>query len=129
MIDWSYQLLAVPERVVLERMSVFGRASFDLAAAEAICACDYVPQDDVLDHLDALVDKTCFRSRIPWLNPAIACLSNDLGVRRRTVQRSRRSSDSRGPAGAPRSLPRARRSLGAPAPGTRPSPVARPTIA
>ncbi|MGA5637541.1 BTAD domain-containing putative transcriptional regulator [Streptomyces cinereoruber] len=55
-VDWSWDLLDDPERVVLRRLSVF-TGGCDLAAAEAVCAGDGGP-GDVLDVLGALVDKS-----------------------------------------------------------------------
>jgi predicted ATPase/transcriptional regulator with XRE-family HTH domain len=56
-LEWSYGLLAGPERHVLARLSVFAGA-WDIAAAEAICAGDDVTEDEVLDLLGQLVDKS-----------------------------------------------------------------------
>jgi len=58
LIDWSYQLLSAPERVLLARLSVFPAGGFDLAAAEVVCSGESVSDFEVLDHLDALVDKS-----------------------------------------------------------------------
>lgn len=56
--DWSYELLLLPERVLLRRLSVFPQ-SFDLAAAEAVGADEAAePGDDVVDLLGRLVDKS-----------------------------------------------------------------------
>ncbi|MFC8009872.1 ATP-binding protein, partial [Streptomyces cinereoruber] len=55
-VDWSWDLLDDPERVVLRRLSVF-TGGCDLAAAEAVCAGGGGP-GDVLDVLGALVDKS-----------------------------------------------------------------------
>jgi non-specific serine/threonine protein kinase len=73
MVDWSYDLLAVDERVVLRRLALF-RGSFTLEAAEAVCSGTYesihadanadaseratINADTVLDHLTRLVDKS-----------------------------------------------------------------------
>ncbi|MFE6066980.1 BTAD domain-containing putative transcriptional regulator [Streptomyces sp. NPDC056525] len=54
-VDWSWDLLEEPERVVLRRLAVFTGGA-DLAAAEAVCADGGTP--DVLDLLGALVDKS-----------------------------------------------------------------------
>ncbi|MFJ7128683.1 ATP-binding protein [Streptomyces sp. NPDC098101] len=54
-VDWSWELLDGPERVVLRRLAVFA-GGCDLAAAEAVCADGAGP--DVLDVLGALVDKS-----------------------------------------------------------------------
>ncbi|MBK9675692.1 MAG: winged helix-turn-helix domain-containing protein [Betaproteobacteria bacterium] len=56
-IDWSYDLLAPPERALLQRLSVFA-GGFALDGAEAVGAADGVAPNDVLDLLDHLVDKS-----------------------------------------------------------------------
>ena len=56
-IDWSYDLLEPLEQKMFRRLSVF-TGSFDLAAAEAVCAGVSVADQDVLDHIDSLVDKS-----------------------------------------------------------------------
>jgi predicted ATPase/DNA-binding SARP family transcriptional activator len=56
-VDWSWDLLDEPERVVLRRLATFpGGAT--LEAAEAVCGGDGVPADDVLYLLASLVDKS-----------------------------------------------------------------------
>ena len=57
MVDWSWELLTGPERVVLARLSVFA-GGFGLAAAEAVAADQDVPAGEVAGHLGALVDKS-----------------------------------------------------------------------
>ncbi|MFD5201826.1 BTAD domain-containing putative transcriptional regulator [Streptomyces sp. NPDC058375] len=57
MIDWSWELLGDPERVVLRRLAVH-RDGCDLAAAEAVCAGDGVAREDVLDLVGRLVDRS-----------------------------------------------------------------------
>ncbi|WP_328944978.1 winged helix-turn-helix domain-containing protein [Streptomyces sp. NBC_00250] len=54
-VDWSWDLLEGPERVVLRRLAVFTGGA-DLSAAEAVCADGGGPE--VLDLLGALVDKS-----------------------------------------------------------------------
>jgi predicted ATPase/DNA-binding SARP family transcriptional activator len=57
MVDWSWELLTDAERMVLRRLSVFsGGAS--LEAAERVCAGGAVEQDQVLDLLTALTEKS-----------------------------------------------------------------------
>lgn len=57
-IDWSYDLLSIPERRLLERLSVFV-GGFSLNSIEAVCSDDSeIPRDRVLEHLTALVDKS-----------------------------------------------------------------------
>jgi len=55
LIDWSYDLMDERERATLSRLSMFV-GGFDLAAAEAVAACDEPPP--VLDVVASLVDKS-----------------------------------------------------------------------
>ncbi|HET9382028.1 MAG TPA: BTAD domain-containing putative transcriptional regulator, partial [Streptomyces sp.] len=57
MIDWSWELLSAPERIVLRRLAVHSDGC-DLAAAEAVCAGDGVDRDEVLDLVTRLVDRS-----------------------------------------------------------------------
>jgi predicted ATPase/DNA-binding winged helix-turn-helix (wHTH) protein len=56
-IDWSYDLLASAERVLLQRLSAFA-GGFALDAAEAVGAGDDISPHDVLDLLGHLVEKS-----------------------------------------------------------------------
>ena len=56
-VDWSYQLLTDPEKLVFERLAVF-RSGFSLEAAEAVVSGDGVDELDVFDLLASLVDKS-----------------------------------------------------------------------
>jgi len=56
-VDWSYDLLFEDERRLFARLSVFA-GGCELGAAEAVCADDQVPKDEVLDILSRLVDKS-----------------------------------------------------------------------
>ena len=56
-VDWSYELLADPERAVLDRLSVFA-GGFTLHAAEAVAGDDEIDSLDVFEHVSALVDKS-----------------------------------------------------------------------
>jgi predicted ATPase len=56
-IDWSWDLLTEPERMVLRRLAVHADG-FTLQAAESICAGDGVPAEDVLALLVRLVDRS-----------------------------------------------------------------------
>ncbi|HJP74828.1 MAG TPA: BTAD domain-containing putative transcriptional regulator [Pseudonocardiaceae bacterium] len=56
-VDWSWELLTDAERMVLRRFAVFlGGAS--LEAAERVCAGDAVEQDEVLELLTSLAEKS-----------------------------------------------------------------------
>jgi predicted ATPase/DNA-binding CsgD family transcriptional regulator len=55
-IDWSHDLLADREQVMLRRLSVF--AGWSLEMAEQVCSSDDLPAADVLDLLAALADKS-----------------------------------------------------------------------
>ncbi|MCX4822880.1 hypothetical protein OG883_23875 [Streptomyces sp. NBC_01142] len=57
MIDWSWELLSEPERVVLRRLAVHAEGC-GLEAAEEVCAGDGVAPEDVLDLLVRLVDRS-----------------------------------------------------------------------
>ncbi|MFD8600308.1 ATP-binding protein [Kitasatospora sp. NPDC059646] len=56
-IGWSHELCTMQERLLWARLSVFADG-FDLDAAEYVCAGPGLPVDDVLELLDALVDKS-----------------------------------------------------------------------
>jgi predicted ATPase/DNA-binding SARP family transcriptional activator len=56
-VEWSWDLLDEPERVLARRLSAFpGGAT--LGALEAVCADAELPADDVLYVLDALIEKS-----------------------------------------------------------------------
>ncbi|MFI6291760.1 BTAD domain-containing putative transcriptional regulator [Nonomuraea sp. NPDC050790] len=57
MIDWSWELLGEPERVVLRRLAVHA-GGCTLEAAEEVCAGGEVAAEDVLDLLSRLVDRS-----------------------------------------------------------------------
>ena len=56
-IDWSYGLLDEPERCLLRRLSVFA-GGFGLDAVEAVCAGGGVAEEEALDLVAGLVDKS-----------------------------------------------------------------------
>jgi len=56
-IDWSYRLLAEPEQALFIRLSVFA-GGLDLEAAHGVCGGDDSTEDDTLDLLAGLVDKS-----------------------------------------------------------------------
>ena len=56
-IDWSHDLLSEEERALFRRLSVFA-GGFTLEAVEAVCAGEGIEEDEVLDLLSHLVDKS-----------------------------------------------------------------------
>jgi predicted ATPase/DNA-binding NarL/FixJ family response regulator len=56
-IDWSYDLLSEPERVLFRRLSVFSGGCW-LRAVEAVCAGDGIDPGQSLDLLSSLVDQS-----------------------------------------------------------------------
>jgi predicted ATPase/DNA-binding SARP family transcriptional activator len=56
-IDWSYRLLTESEQALFARLSVFA-GSFDLEAAHAVCGTDDADEEDTLELLAGLVDKS-----------------------------------------------------------------------
>lgn len=56
-VDWSYDLLSEPERILLERLSIFA-GGFTLDAAESICAGDGIAHATVLELLAALTTRS-----------------------------------------------------------------------
>ncbi|GAA2092560.1 LuxR C-terminal-related transcriptional regulator [Streptomyces albiaxialis] len=56
-IDWSYGLCDAQERLLWARLSVFA-GSFDVAAAEEVCADAELPREEILETLIHLVDKS-----------------------------------------------------------------------
>jgi predicted ATPase/class 3 adenylate cyclase len=57
LIDWSYELLSDPEKVLLRRLSVF-RGGWRLDDAEESLAYDGIESGAILDFLTSLVDKS-----------------------------------------------------------------------
>ncbi|GAA0946537.1 ATP-binding protein [Nonomuraea longicatena] len=56
-IDWSHDLCTPEERLLWARLSVFA-GTFDLRAAEEVCADERLPADSVVQTLIGLVDKS-----------------------------------------------------------------------
>jgi predicted ATPase/DNA-binding XRE family transcriptional regulator len=56
-LDWSHDLLSEPERELFRRLSVFA-GGFTLEAAEAVSTAGSVGGQDVLDHLETLVEQS-----------------------------------------------------------------------
>ncbi len=60
-VDWSYDLLAERERLLLDRLSVF-RGGWSLQAAEEVCAGEGIRSEEILDLLTRLVDQSMVAS-------------------------------------------------------------------
>ena len=68
MLDWSYDRLPEPERVVLRRLSIF-TGDFALEAASVLAAgCD-IEAPDVADHVASLVTKSLVAANIGGKEP------------------------------------------------------------
>ena len=61
-LDWSYNLLSEVEQGLFRRLSVFA-GGWTLEAAEAVCSAGGIRQEDVLDLLGGLVDKSLVVAR------------------------------------------------------------------
>jgi len=56
-LEWSHQLLHADEQRLFRRLGVF-RGPFSLRAAEAVCADEALPAEDVVDLLSLLIDQS-----------------------------------------------------------------------
>ena len=56
-IDWSYELLSEPQRILFRRLAIFA-GGFTLEAAEQVCSGDPIDELGVLDVLSQLVDRS-----------------------------------------------------------------------
>jgi predicted ATPase/DNA-binding CsgD family transcriptional regulator len=57
LVDWSYELCSAEEQALWDRVSVFA-GSFDLGAAEKVCADQTLPRGSLLDAVAGLVEKS-----------------------------------------------------------------------
>lgn len=62
LIDWSYDLLNEKEKLLIERLSVFA-GEWTLEAAENVCSDEKISEDEILDLLGNLCDKSLVRTR------------------------------------------------------------------
>ncbi|GHH64919.1 hypothetical protein GCM10017673_08410 [Streptosporangium violaceochromogenes] len=60
-IGWSHELCEPAERLLWARLSVFA-GDFELDAARYVCAGDNLPEDDVMDLVSSLVEKSILLS-------------------------------------------------------------------
>ncbi|HEY5428324.1 MAG TPA: tetratricopeptide repeat protein [Solirubrobacteraceae bacterium] len=56
-LEWSHKLLAPAEQRLFRRLGVF-RGPFSLRAAEAVCADELLPGEEILDLLSLLIDQS-----------------------------------------------------------------------
>jgi predicted ATPase/transcriptional regulator with XRE-family HTH domain len=73
-IDWSYDLLGAPERRTFERLSIFP-GGCTLRAAALVCG-EKATQDDVLDGLSSLVDKSLVTTNFEGSEPRYRLLES-----------------------------------------------------
>ena len=74
-VDWSYELLTQPERILLRRLAVFA-GGFSMDAAEAVCA------DELLD-ADGIADLLAPWSSDRWSFPTTARVPRGIACSRR----------------------------------------------
>ncbi len=63
LVDWSYDLLSEQERALFRRLAIFA-GSFSLDSAVAICRDETIDENDVLDLLSSLVDKSLVHAEL-----------------------------------------------------------------
>lgn len=61
-IDWSYHLLSEPEQALFARLSVFA-GGFDIDGAHGVCGDEGTHEDDTLELLTGLIDKSMVTAR------------------------------------------------------------------
>jgi predicted ATPase/DNA-binding SARP family transcriptional activator/DNA-binding CsgD family transcriptional regulator len=64
-LDWSFDLLSEPEQALFRRLSVFA-GGFTLEAAESVVGGGGIEQEDVLDLLGGLVEKSLVVAEESW---------------------------------------------------------------
>jgi len=68
MLDWSFDWLLVPERIVLSRLAIFN-GEFTLEAASAVASSEDIPAFDVADLVAGLVTKSLVAADIRGKEP------------------------------------------------------------
>ena len=74
-VDWSYDLLAAPEQLFFERLSVFA-GGCTLAAATTVCASDGASEGDVLNMIASLVQKSLVLADLDGSEPRYRLLES-----------------------------------------------------
>lgn len=74
-IDWSFDQCSEKEQLLWSRLSVFV-GSFDLEAAEGICAGGTVEREEVLDLVESLVDKSIVTREMRRSRPSFKLLES-----------------------------------------------------
>ena len=74
-IDWSYDLLSVPEQRLFERLSIFA-GGCTLASAAAVCAGEDVAAADVVNLISSLVDKSMVIADFDEIEPRYRLLES-----------------------------------------------------
>ena len=87
-LDWSYELLPEPERVILRRLAIFSGV-FSLEAAGAVAASPEIPPAQVIQGLSDLVAKSLVVDRDGSCR-ALPPARYDAGLRARKTCRKRR---------------------------------------
>ena len=88
-IAWGHDLLSLGAQIVLRRPAVFV-GSFDLGAAESVCAHPGLDIADVVSLLGELVSNSLV-VRDSWTNCALQAARDSTGVRPRAARRGRRA--------------------------------------
>jgi predicted ATPase len=83
-VAWSYDLLSAEEQLLFDRLSVFV-GGFDLRAAEAVAADDYLDEGDVVELVGSLTDKSMLATEPSGRYRLLEILR----IRRRTPRRPR----------------------------------------
>lgn len=90
-LDWSFELLAVRERILLERLSVFA-TSCTIDALESVCAGGMLGQANVVEVLSSLVDRSLVRADTADPEPRFSLLET---VRQYAAERLSQSGERR----------------------------------
>jgi predicted ATPase/DNA-binding winged helix-turn-helix (wHTH) protein len=87
MLDWSFDWLLVPERIVLSRLAIFN-GEFTLEAASAVASSEDIPVFDVADLVVGLVTKSLVAADICGKEPQYHLLEITRAYAREKLQES-----------------------------------------